>query len=182
MCNQFTFPSSIRDWYLEVKIWATDRRYSSRLWILWTKSIRILRRSTWVYRVMHNTCTKHWRETSEHGVLGRHQSCSEERIEVLSDLIDRNHSSRNTLSLSYFESLFGWKLEKSKVTRILMWLTWMYHVHAQYLHNAWKRHQDAENWVDINLAIKKGLTFYQTRWNAFILQESLSSLLYSKSC
>ena len=29
---------------------------------------------------------------------------------------------------------------------------------AQYLHNAWKRHQDAENWVDINLAIRKGLT------------------------
>ena len=30
--------------------------------------------------------------------------------------------------------------------------------HAQYLHSAWKRHQDAENWVDINLAIEKGLT------------------------
>ena len=27
--------------------------------------------------------------------------------------------------------------------------------HAQYLHNAWKRHQDAVYWVDINLAIKK---------------------------
>ena len=27
--------------------------------------------------------------------------------------------------------------------------------HAQYLHNALKRHQDAENWVDINLAIEK---------------------------
>ena len=32
---------------------------------------------------------------------------------------------------------------------------------AQYLHNAWKRHQDAVNLVDINLAIRKGLTFYQ---------------------
>ena len=31
--------------------------------------------------------------------------------------------------------------------------------HAQYLHKAGKRHQDAVNWVDINLAIKKGLTF-----------------------
>ena len=31
--------------------------------------------------------------------------------------------------------------------------------HAQYLHNAWKRHQDAVYWVDINLATKKGLTF-----------------------
>ena len=42
--------------------------------------------------------------------------------------------------------------------------------HAQYLHNAWKKHQDAENWVDIDLAIRKGLTFYQTRSNAIIFQ------------
>ena len=41
---------------------------------------------------------------------------------------------------------------------------------AQYLHNAWKRHQDAVHWVDINLAIRKGLTFHQTRSNAIILQ------------
>ena len=43
-------------------------------------------------------------ETSKHGVLGRHQSCSEERIEVLSDTIERHHSSRNTPSLLYPES------------------------------------------------------------------------------
>ena len=30
---------------------------------------------------------------------------------------------------------------------------------AQYLHSAWKKHQDAVFWVDINLAIQKGLTF-----------------------
>ena len=41
---------------------------------------------------------------------------------------------------------------------------------AQYLHNAWKRHQDAVCWVDIDLAIRKGLTFFQTRSNAIILQ------------
>ena len=34
----------------------------------------------------------------------------------------------------------------------------------------WKRHQDAVYWVDIDLAIRKGLTFYQTRSNAIILQ------------
>ena len=33
---------------------------------------------------------------------------------------------------------------------------------AQYLHSAWKKHQDAVYWVDIDLAIRKGLTFYQT--------------------
>ena len=45
--------------------------------------------------------------------------------------------------------------------------------HAQYLHNKWKRHQDAVYRVDINLAVEKGLTFYQTRSNAIILQETL---------
>ena len=52
--------------------------------------------------------------------------------------------------------------------------------HAQYLHNAWKRHQDAVYWVDINLAIKKGLTFYQTRSNAIILQETLPAYCIPK--
>ena len=41
---------------------------------------------------------------------------------------------------------------------------------ARYMHKAWKRHQDAVYWVDIDLAIKEGLTFYQTRSNAIILQ------------
>ena len=44
---------------------------------------------------------------------------------------------------------------------------------AQYLHSAWKNHQDAVFWVDIDLAIRKGLTFYQTRSNAIILQGTL---------
>ena len=41
------------------------------------------------------------------------------------------------------------------------------------MHSAWKRHQDAVFWVDIDLAIKRGLTFYQTRSNAIILQGTL---------
>ena len=54
--------------------------------------------------------------------------------------------------------------------------------HAQYLHNAWKRHQDAVYWVDINLAIEKGLTlsFYQTRSNAIILQETFPAYCIPK--
>ena len=44
---------------------------------------------------------------------------------------------------------------------------------AQYMHSASKKHQDAVFWVDINLAIQKGLTFYQTRSNAIILQGTL---------
>ena len=31
------------------------------------------------------------------------------------------------------------------------------------MHRAWKRHQDAVFWVDIDLGIREGLVFYQTR-------------------
>ena len=44
---------------------------------------------------------------------------------------------------------------------------------ARYMHNAWKRHQDAVFWVDIDLGIKEGSMFYQTRSNAIILQGTL---------
>ena len=44
---------------------------------------------------------------------------------------------------------------------------------ARYMHSAWKRDQDAVFWVDINLGIKEGLAFYQTRSNAIVLQGTL---------
>ena len=51
---------------------------------------------------------------------------------------------------------------------------------AQYLHNAWKKHQDAVYWVDIDLAIRRELTFYQTRSNAIILQGTLPAYCIPK--
>ena len=51
--------------------------------------------------------------------------------------------------------------------------------HAQYLHNAWKRDQDAVYWVDIDLAILKGLTFYQTRSNA-IFKKHFQLIVFQK--
>ena len=51
---------------------------------------------------------------------------------------------------------------------------------AQYLHSAWKKHQDAVFWVDIDLSIQKGLTFYQTRSNAIILQGTLPAYCIPK--
>ena len=51
---------------------------------------------------------------------------------------------------------------------------------AQYLHNAWKKQQDGVYWVDIDLAIRKGLTFYQTRSNAIILQGTLPAFCIPK--
>ena len=51
---------------------------------------------------------------------------------------------------------------------------------AQYMHKAWKRHQNTVYWVDINLALKKGLKFYQTRSNAIILHETLPAYCIPK--
>ena len=51
---------------------------------------------------------------------------------------------------------------------------------ARYLHSAWKRHQDAVFWVDIDLAIREGLKFYQTRPNAIILQGTLPAYCIRK--
>ena len=58
---------------------------------------------------MHTARKKH----QKHGVLGRHQTCSKERIKVLSDAIERNHLLRHVPSLLYPEKLLGWELEKS---------------------------------------------------------------------
>ena len=41
------------------------------------------------------------------------------------------------------------------------------------MHNSWKKHQNTVDWVDINLALKKGLKFSRTRSNAIILHETL---------
>ena len=51
---------------------------------------------------------------------------------------------------------------------------------AQYMHKAWKKHQNTVFWVDINLAQKKGLKFYQTRSNAIILYETLPAFCIPK--
>ena len=52
--------------------------------------------------------------------------------------------------------------------------------HAQHMHKAWKRHQNAVYCVDINLALRKRLKFYQTRSNAIILHETLPAYCIPK--
>ena len=78
-----------------------------------------------------------------------------ERPAVLEDKMDKNHKDPDTIELNAPR-------------------------HAQYLHNAWKRHQDAVYCVDINLAIEKGLNFFQTRLNAMIFQEKLPAYCIPK--
>ena len=97
----FTLLSTM-DWYLEVRIQAEDRQYSSCPLIQETKITKILNILTSLYHVVHNTCITHG------------------------------------------------------------------------------KHQDAVYWVDVNLAIRKGLIFYQTRSNAIIIQETLPAYCIPK--
>ena len=52
---------------------------------------------------------------------------------------------------------------------------------ALYKHKKWKRHQDTVYWVDIQLAQRKGLKFYQTRPNAIILHNTVPAYCISKA-
>ena len=45
----------------------------------------------------------------------------------------------------------------------------------------WKVHQDTVYWVDVQLAQRKGLKFYQTRSNAVILYDTLPAYCISKA-
>ena len=49
-----------------------------------------------------------------------------------------------------------------------------------YKQKVWKKHQNTVYWVDINLAQKKGLKFYQTRSNAIILHETVPAYCIPK--
>ena len=87
MCNQFTFHHKFR----------IDTGMSK-----FEQQTEILTRSTWQHRVLHNTCTKHGRNIKI-TVLGRRQPCSEERIEVPTNKIERNYPLRHAPSLLYPE-------------------------------------------------------------------------------
>ena len=51
------------------------------------------------------------------------------------------------------------------------WGSW--YDRLEWLHKAWKKHQNTIYWVDINVVISKRLKFCQTRPNAIVLQKTL---------
>ena len=57
---------------------------------------------SWVYHVVHNTCTMHGRNIKTQ-FLGQHESCNQIRINILSDSIECYHLSRDTPSWLYSE-------------------------------------------------------------------------------
>ena len=54
--------------------------------------------------------------------------------------------------------------------------------HAQYMHKAWKKHQNTVYWVDINLAIEERIEVLSDSIERDHSSRNTSSLLYSESC
>ena len=90
MCSHFNLHHKFRIDSGRTKIWAKDRRYSSRLWILWTRNTEIRRSLTWPHHVLHGARRKSGRNINTR--------C----IGSTSNLLERkvcNHPSRHTSSL-----------------------------------------------------------------------------------
>ena len=78
-------------------------------------------------------------ETGKHGVLGRHTTCSTERIEVLSNKIERNHPWWHAPSLLYPEGYHDGNWRKSYTRKYMRHLDFLQWFHLKT--NGWK------NWV-----------------------------------
>ena len=52
---------------------------------------------------------------------------------------------------------------------------------AQYMHTAWKKHQNTVYWVDINPPHQKGFKFHQIRSNAIIFYDTLPAYCIPKA-
>ena len=102
MCNQFTFHQQFR---IDTRRPVFEQKTDSILSACESYGSRTQR--SWDNRPGGTaSCTVHAykvEESSKHDVLGRHQTCSKERIEVLSDAIERHHPSQYTPNLLYPE-------------------------------------------------------------------------------
>ena len=63
--------------------------------------------------------------------------------------------------------LAHWSKRQKKIMKILIFFDFSVPRRARYVHSAWKKHQDWVFLVDIDLAIREGLTVYQTRMQLF---------------
>ena len=107
---------STMDWYLEVKIWAEDKR-SSCLLIQEMKITETLNILTSVYHVSARYMHSAWKRHQDAVFWVDYWSCDQRRINILSNKIECNYSSRNTSSPLYFKS---WKIEN---WRNVVWKT-----------------------------------------------------------
>ena len=106
--------------------------------------------------IYHLGCAINLHSIINSGLIpGQHLTNRQTVFFLLVDLMDKNHKDSDKID--------------SEAPRL-----------AQYMHKAWKKHQNTVCWVDTNLALKKGLKFYQTRSNAIILYETLPAFCIPK--
>ena len=89
-----------------------DGQYSSCLLILWTKVTKIRRWLTWMYHVLHNTCTMHERDIKTQyigstSILLLRKDWSSIRLDRMQSFFKKH------FQLIVFRKLLQWKLEKS---------------------------------------------------------------------
>ena len=97
------------DWYLEVRIRARDRQHPFCLLIQGTKIMKILKRLTWMFHVMHNM-----EETPRRGILGWlifpfGQCWHSIRLDRMQSFFKEH------VQFVVFQKLSDWRLEKSYV-------------------------------------------------------------------
>ena len=107
-------PSRIQDWYREDKIWAKDRRYSLRLWILWTQSTEDPDKIDLEAQHLAWYHHKKWNRHQNTVYWVDRKTCSD-RKDLSSIKHDRTQSSFTTHSQAYCipKGYSWWKLEKS---------------------------------------------------------------------
>ena len=139
-------PSSIQDWYQEDEIWARDRRYSSRPWILCTRNTEIRTKLIWKHRVLHGTIRKYGRNIKTR-CIGLTSNLLK-RKDLSSIKHDRTQSSFTTRSqLIVSRRLSWWDLEKS--------YTREYMRHLDFLQRFPRKKIGWKNWVQKLLEVVK---------------------------
>ena len=152
MCNQFTLLHQFG-----IDIWRSKFEQQTdsilpALWILWTRITRILIRSTWVYRVMHNTFIKHGRDIRTQYIWST--SILLWRKDWSSIRLDRTQSFFMThFQLIVFRKLLGWKMEKS--------FTKKFSCHLDFLQRS------LETWLDKRIGFRTCSTTRRTSWATF---------------
>ena len=93
-----------------------------------------------------------------------------------SGLIAGGQNSSRERQTEFFTAVNPMNKKNTRIRKSLIWPNQVLHRTSR----KWKRHQDTVYWVDIQLAQRKGLKFYQTRCNAIILDDTLQAYCISK--
>ena len=117
MCNQFTLHHKFR---IDSERTKFEQRKTDSILYGCESFEQGTQRFVWDWLERTTSCmvqAEKVEKTSRHGVLGRFSTCSTDRIEVLSNKIERNHPLRHTPSLlsptSYYDGIWRSHIRES---------------------------------------------------------------------